>query len=122
MNNPLQELDNIHASQETKDKTLNYIYHRKHKKYAHKKILLIPIFVCILLLFVSLSLRSSIIPEPVAYVSLDVNPSLELRLDKNNVVIETIAYNKDAQRILDKVDLNGEKLQSAVLTLLNDKK
>lgn len=122
MNNPLQELDDIHASQETKDKTLNYIYHQKHSKYLQRGILLIPLLTCIILLFISLSSRSPIILEPVAYVSLDVNPSLELRLDKSNVVIEAIAYNKDAQNILDKVDLNGEKLQAAVIALLSDKK
>lgn len=122
MNNPLQELDDIHASQETKDKTLNYIYHQKHRKHTYKRILIIPVMACIILLFVSLSSQSSITSEPVAYVSLDINPSIELRLDKSNVVIEAIAYNKDAQRILDKIDINGEKLQSAILILLNDKK
>ena len=122
MNNPLQKLDDIHARQETKDKTLNYIYQQKQSKYVHKRILLFPVFICAVLLFVFLLPRSSIISEPVAYVSLDINPSIELRLDKDNVVIETIAYNKDAKKILNKVNLNGEKLQSAILTLLNDKK
>lgn len=122
MNNPLQELDNIHASQETKDKTFNYIFNQKHRKYNYRRFLIIPVMACIILLFISLSFQLSINSEPVAYVSLDINPSIELHLDKSNVIIETIAYNKDAKKILNKVNLKGENLQSAILTLLNDKK
>lgn len=39
--------------------------------------------------------------RPVAYVGIDVNPSVELTLNRFNIVVETHALNNDGQRALD---------------------
>ena len=39
--------------------------------------------------------------RPVAYVGIDVNPSVELTLNRFNIVVETHALNDDGQRALD---------------------
>ncbi|MEI3293189.1 MAG: hypothetical protein V8R63_06945 [Thomasclavelia ramosa] len=57
---------------------------------------------------------------PVAYVSLDINPSLELQLDAKDIVIKVVTYNQEDQRVIDKLTLTGVKLQAAILTLLSD--
>lgn len=41
--------------------------------------------------------------RPVAYVGIDVNPSIELALNRFNIVVETHALNDDGQRALDEV-------------------
>lgn len=116
MSNPLQELDHIHASQATKEKTLHFVL--KHKSH-HRSLYLIPVMVCLLiLLLVPFHSKPSV---PVAYVSLDINPSLELRLDQDNIVLEAMAYNKDAQKIMKTIQLQGQKLETAIINLLNDK-
>ncbi|WP_231385251.1 hypothetical protein [Candidatus Stoquefichus massiliensis] len=116
MNNPLQELNNIHASQTTKEKTLHFVLKHKHH---HKNLYLIPVIACLLiLLFIPFRPKPSV---PVAYVSLDINPSLELRLDQDNIVLEAKAYNKDAKKILKTIQLQGQKLETAIINLLNDK-
>ena len=39
----------------------------------------------------------------VTYVGIDVNPSIELALNRFNIVVETHALNDDGQRTLDEV-------------------
>ncbi len=47
-------------------------------------------------------------------VSLDVNPSIELKIDKGEKVVETSALNEDARIILDDMDLRGTDLNVAL--------
>ncbi|MCD7755440.1 MAG: PepSY domain-containing protein, partial [Firmicutes bacterium] len=51
-------------------------------------------------------------------VSLDVNPSLELRLNKNETVISVEALNEDGEIILGDMELKGSDLDVAVNALL----
>lgn len=53
-----------------------------------------------------------------AVVSLDVNPSIELKIDKRNRVKEAIANNDDAQIILQGMDLEGSTLDVAVYAII----
>ena len=53
-----------------------------------------------------------------AVVSLDVNPSIELKIDKRNRVKEAIANNDDAQTILQGMDLEGATLDVAVYAII----
>ncbi len=51
-------------------------------------------------------------------VSLDVNPSLELRLNKNETVLSVEALNTDGEIILGDMDLEGNDLDVAVNALI----
>lgn len=53
-----------------------------------------------------------------ASVSLDVNPSIELKLNKNEKVVEVIAHNADGQALLADMDLKGTDLNVAVNALI----
>ena len=53
-----------------------------------------------------------------AVVALDVNPSIELKIDKRNRVKEAIANNDDAQTILQGMDLEGATLDVAVYAII----
>lgn len=48
-----------------------------------------------------------------AYVSIDVNPSLELTLNRFDRVIATYAFNGDGESILSKADLSGKSYEDA---------
>ncbi len=58
------------------------------------------------------------IPAPIAeaetHVYLDVNPSLELSLDKDNTVLSCDAANEDAESILNGMQLEGVELKTAL--------
>ena len=81
LNNPLKELDQIYASEEIKKQTLNYVINCKH--YSNL-LLLVPLCVCVLLFGIFIFPKDGKI-VPVAYVSLDINPSLELQLDAKDI-------------------------------------
>lgn len=48
------------------------------------------------------------------FVYLDVNPSLELSLDKNDRVLSCTAANEDAETVLGEMELKGVELKTAV--------
>lgn len=50
----------------------------------------------------------------VTTVSLDVNPSVELRVNRQERVLEALALNEDARTVLDGMDLEGSDLNVAV--------
>ena len=50
----------------------------------------------------------------VTTVSLDVNPSVELRVNRQERVLEALALNEDARTVMDGMDLEGSDLNVAV--------
>lgn len=56
--------------------------------------------------------------EAVAYVSIDVNPSLELMLNRMDKVIAAAAYNSDGKALLQQVNVNDQQCEKAVSILL----
>lgn len=59
------------------------------------------------------------IPQAAAYVTLDINPSVELAVDKNLNIIEVQGLNEDGQKLLGEVDLVGLQLNKAIPLLVN---
>lgn len=57
--------------------------------------------------------------SPAAYISIDVNPSIELCLNEKDTVICADAWNDDGKGILDCIDLKGKSCLDAVEHLLN---
>ena len=55
---------------------------------------------------------------PVAYVSIDLNPSLELTLNRLDRVIGVEAYNEDGQGILEGVSVKGMRYGDAIESIV----
>lgn len=53
-----------------------------------------------------------------ATVSMDVNPSLEIKVNKDNKVIEVVARNEEAQSVIHGLDFNGCSLDVCVYALV----
>lgn len=49
-----------------------------------------------------------------AYVYLDINPSVQITIDKNNTVLDTSAVNSDADELLEGLDTKGMDLKDAL--------
>lgn len=62
----------------------------------------------------------SVFNTSVSYISIDVNPSVELALNIFDNVVEAAAYNDDGEAILENVNLNGKSYTDAIDTLLSD--
>lgn len=56
---------------------------------------------------------------PVARVALDVNPSMELTLDKNDDLLEAIPRNQDARELLDGLNLDKMPVEDAMEALVD---
>lgn len=129
LRNPLHELDNLHASAETKEKTLQYVLAKQSKKTTMpiwQKATLGTVLCALLLLFWQpWKSTGNVTPSPVpsaiaSTITLDINPSIELSLDKQNKVIQTKAYNADAKRILNKVPMQDKEIDEALQLLFKD--
>lgn len=57
---------------------------------------------------------------PVAYVSLDINPSVELSINTFNQVVSAEAYNEDGQKVLEGTKLININIDKAVETLISN--
>ncbi len=74
----------------------------------------------LLILFVCLSLIGQVSPPvAMAYISLDINPSLELSVDKNLRVIDAKPFNDDAANLLKQENLRGKSLYDALAAVVN---
>jgi len=54
----------------------------------------------------------------VAYVSVDINPSLELAVNDRSLVLEAAAFNQDGDKLLQSVSVHGKPVTEAVKALI----
>lgn len=73
---------------------------------------------CVLIFAVGIFGFYSVYTSPASYVSIDINPSIELVLNRFNVVIESNAYNDDGEAIVENVDVNNLSYEKAIDKLL----
>jgi len=57
---------------------------------------------------------------PVAYVSMDINPSVELGVNVFDNVVSVEAYNEDGKKILEGTDLANTNIDDAVSTVISN--
>lgn len=55
--------------------------------------------------------------QPYAYVAIDVNPSIELGINRFDRVASTRAYNEDGERVLAAADVQGETYEQAMTSI-----
>ncbi|RPF42745.1 hypothetical protein EDD75_1855 [Thermodesulfitimonas autotrophica] len=79
---------------------------------------LLSIAAALTVVFIGLGLYRYFLPTPVAYVALDINPSLELGLDRQERVVRVEALNGDAVRLTAGVKLRGLPVTEAVKALI----
>ena len=60
----------------------------------------------------------SLIARKNASIYFDLNPSIEIQIDENNNVINSVALNEDARVILDNISLVGVDLNTAVYSIV----
>ena len=72
--------------------------------------------------FVLLFLLYRVIPDKdvYAYVHIDINPSIEIIIDSNNIVLKTIAISDDAKEFLKNLKLNNKSLDRAMEDILEE--
>ncbi|MCL6477198.1 MAG: anti-sigma factor domain-containing protein [Peptococcaceae bacterium] len=70
---------------------------------------------CLLLFFLATALwRAVMVPAVASYVSLDINPSVELALDDKNIVCGVKPLDEDGKELISGLELNGLTLENTL--------
>lgn len=121
MNTFQKSMSEIQATDDLKKNTLQYLKEQQEKKAlvrSHHVLRYALAAVCLLLLLGSGGY--SVYRQPVSYISIDVNPSIELGINRFGKVVSAEAYNEDGQSILQHVSLKNISYIQAINRLLAD--
>lgn len=122
MNNKIHDaLDTVRASEALKASTKEYLRHgtqkravRKYRPAVYKTVLA----ACAMLFLVIGIGGYSFLQTPVSYVSIDVNPSIELALNRFDRVLSATAFNKDGEAVLEGLSVKGKTYTQAIDQIL----
>lgn len=112
--------DQIQAEDELKNKTKDFIlnktngYNQKPKKTRYWR--LVPIAICMLFAFWG---GYWLYFTPTVEISMDVNPSIELSVNRFDRVISVTGYNDDGQELIESLDIKHMNYNDAIDKILN---
>lgn len=116
--------DSVKADERLKQSTKQYISARHNEK---SRIFRKPAFrrtaaaVCVICAL-ALGIEGGLwIWTPVSYISIDVNPSIELALNRFNRVVSVKAYNEEAEEILNGLSLKWKEYTEAMEQIVDGK-
>ena len=114
MNDKMKKaFDQIHAEDELKQSTMEYIRRiaqtqEKPKTRAYRYI--VPALACLVFLIVG----SFVYLTPTANISIDINPSIELGVNRFDRVVSVKSYNDDGKELKAQLDIKNMKITKAV--------
>lgn len=121
MNRIQKSMNTIQASEELKKNTLQYLNEQQKKQSRSKAHLTLRLVLAVFCLFFLLSAGGySIYIRPISYISIDVNPSIELGINRFGKVVSAVAYNEDGQNILQQISLKNISYIQAIDKLLKE--
>ena len=123
MHNELKEaFDAIHAGQQLKDRTRGYVA-EKMRNYEnprnHMRVSIFAAVACVFLLFIG---GAWVYLTPTTAVSMDINPSIELEVNRFDRIVSVRAYNEDGEELADAVSVRFQKISEGVRAILNDER
>lgn len=123
LNNKFHDaFESIRATEGLKQST-NAFIHREVEKRQHKaRNPMVYAIVCCAVLLLSICGIGGyqFYQSPVSYISVDVNPSVELALNRFDRVVDAVAYNDDGTLILENLNFKNKPYTDAVEQLLAD--
>ena len=121
MNNRLKNaFDHICAEEEIKDKTREFLLEKMHKgnkAFGYRRF--VPVMVCFLLFMVGVS-GSFIYLTPVSAISIDINPSVELGVNRFDKIVSVKGYNDDGKELADSLNVQFMDYTQAMDQILAD--
>lgn len=116
--------DHIKADSQLKESTKQFIFENSHMKETKSYHLMFykPLIIFSIILFIAVGIGSySWVNAPMSYISIDVNPSIELTLNRYNTVISVKAYNKEGENVIGDMTLKGKKYMEAINSIIDSK-
>lgn len=119
MNKIRESLSKIQATEDLKKNTLQYLLKQQEKKGAFKQRPVLKYALAAICMFFLLGAGGySVYRQPVSYISIDVNPSVELGVNRFGRVVSTDAYNEDGKAVLQQLSLKNIPYVQAIDKLL----
>jgi len=122
MNRIRESMEGIRASRELRDNTLRYLERRQRARqrpvWRKGPSYALAAAMCLLLLFGAG--WHKLYGTPTSYISVDVNPSIELGINRYGRVVAAEAYNEDGQYVLQSLSLKNKPYAQAVSSLLEN--
>lgn len=121
MNRIRKSMDGIRASEELKRDTLAYLEEQRRKQPRPLRphvLQYLAAAVCLLLLLGRGGY--SVYARPVSYISIDINPSIELGINRFGRVVSAVAYNEDGEALLRHLSVKNITYEQAIDRLLGD--
>ena len=108
MNKIRESLNKIQATDDLKKKTLRYLMDRQEKKAGFTRRPVFGYAIAAICMFLLLGAGGySVYRQPVSYISIDVNPSVEIGINRFGRVVSTDAYNEDGRIVLQQLSLRN---------------
>lgn len=121
MNVIRESMEKIRATEELKQTTLRYLNERCQKRSIFKAHAVPKYVLAALCLVFVIGLGGySVYGKPVSFISIDVNPSIELGVNRFGQVVAANAYNEDGESILKNVSLKNVSYMQAIVRILED--
>ena len=123
MNDSLKKaLDQVQAEEELKQKTKEYVFQKTngYKREQTKKIsykIFFPVAACMLLLFLG---GHWLYFTPTVEISMDINPSIELAVNRFDQVISVEGWNNDGKELASSLDVWNLEYSEAVNQILEN--
>lgn len=123
MSNRIKEtFDQIHAERELVDGTREYLA-RKTSRYSGRRVLpyrrLVPVMACLSFVLVCLA-AYGLYFVPTSMISIDVNPSLELGINRFGKVVSIEPYNDDGERLVKDLSIRFMDYRTALKQILDN--
>lgn len=116
-----KSMSGIRATEDLKKNTLRHLAEQQKKQCRFKTRPALRYALAVVCLFLLLGAGGySVYQKPVSYISIDVNPSIELGINRFGRVVSADAYNEDGQDILQHVSLENISYIQAINKLLKD--
>ncbi len=120
-----KSMENLQATEEMKQNTLCYLEEQRTKQKRsiprRKSQVALRYAMAVLCIFLLTGVGGySIYRRPVSYISIDVNPSIELAINRFDKVVSAKGYNADGQDILQHVPLKNISYMQAIDRLMQD--
>lgn len=107
-----EAFDKIRVNEDLKDKTYTYVLRHTKKPLYPKLVLSFGVFV------IALIATYYIYFFPTSFISFDINPSLELVLNRFDRVIDIKAYNRDAEDLVSEISYFGNDYNEVLKELI----
>ena len=122
MSNRIREaFDDVRAEKELKEHTKEYLRRKVYRR--NRTLWTVPVraaAAAAFLFLIALGGGSWLYLAPTAYISIDINPSLELGVNRFDRIVSVTGYNEDGKALADSLDLKYMDYSDALEALLAD--